>query len=214
MRLGMIKGFVALLTLGIAATCAYAAETNTNAAPQVIAVNQLDGVTKIGIGDFISFRIVEDRDQARSLAVTDSGELDIPYVGRIKVVDKTCKQIAGELKILLEKDYYHVATPLLAIERVGARNMEQVRVEGAVGRPGFVDIPPGEKPPLSKVLLSAGGASPQAKRMVKVTRSKPDGSKEVFLVDIEEIKKGNITKDMVILPGDHIFVEQRIFNFK
>lgn len=212
MRTGIIHGLAALLLIGLSSLGAEQAKTNL--ATQVVVPNQLDDTTKIGIGDLLSFRIIEDRDQARTLSVSDSGEVDIPYVGRIKAVDKTCRQIAGEAKVLLEKDYYHKATPLLAIDRVGARNLDQVRVEGAVGRPGFVDIAPGDKPTLSKVLLGAGGASPQARPKVKITRTKADGTREFFQVDIQEIRKGDVSKDMVILPGDHILVEQRIINFR
>jgi polysaccharide export outer membrane protein len=193
---------------------AEAAETKTNATPAVVSPNQLDDTTKIGIGDVISFRIVEDRDQAKNLIVTDSGEVDVPYVGRIKAVNKTSRQIAVEAKALLEKDYYHVATLVVAIDRVGARNMEQVFVQGAVGRAGYLDIAPGDKPTLSKIIQFAGGLAPTAKSKVKVTRTKPGGTKEIIWVDMKEIQKdGNKEKDILILPGDHILVEQRVFNF-
>ena len=195
---------------GVFGLCA--AEVKTNTSNTVVKANQLDDTTKIGIGDQISFRIIEDRDQPRSLSVTDSGELDVPYAGRVKVVNKTCKQLAGELKALLEKDYYHVATPMVAIDRVGARNLDQVLVTGAVGRPGYVDLAPGDKVTISKVIQSAGGLSGMAKKVVKVTRTK-DGIKQEMKVDMREIMvRANIEQDIQIFPGDHIFVEARIFN--
>ncbi len=146
--------------------------------------------------------------------MTDSGELDVPYVGRVKAVNKTCKQLSGELKTLLEKDYYHVATPLIAIDRVGARNMDQVFVQGAVGRPGYVDLAPGDKVTISKVIQAAGGLSSMAKRVIKVTRNK-DGVKQVISVDMREImERAKVDQDIQIFAGDHIFVEQKIFTFQ
>ncbi len=208
--MGAIFGIVTLMLASLFGL--RAAEVKTNSSSAVVAANQLDDITKIGIGDLVSFRIIEDRDQPRTLSVTDSGELDVPYVGRVKAVNKTCKQLSGELKGLLEKDYYHVATPMVAIDRVGARNLEQVLVTGAVGRPGYVDIAPGDKVPISKVIQSAGGLSGMAKRVVKVTRTK-DGVTQVINVDMREImERAKVDQDIRIFPGDRIFVEARIFN--
>jgi len=41
---------------------------------------------KIGLvaGDRISFRVIEDRDEAVSPTCHDTGEVDFPYVGRLK----------------------------------------------------------------------------------------------------------------------------------
>src|SRR5262249_50701628 len=66
----------------------------------------LDDKYKLSAGDKVSFQILEDRDPAKSLLITDSGELDVPYIGRVIAANKTCKQLADELKTQLEKDYY------------------------------------------------------------------------------------------------------------
>src|SRR5687767_13938560 len=60
--------------------------TNGNAAP----ANALDDKHKLSPGDKISFQIIEDRDPTKSLMVTDSGELDVPNVGRLHATGKTC----------------------------------------------------------------------------------------------------------------------------
>ena len=57
-----------------------------------------DDKYKLRVGDKISLQILEDRDLPKSLVVADSGELDVPYVGRVAAADKTCKQLADELK--------------------------------------------------------------------------------------------------------------------
>src|SRR4051794_31448912 len=70
----------------------------------------LNDTTKLGPGDRVSFRIIEDRHAPINLAVTDSGEMEVPLIGRVKAVDKTCKQLAYEIKPLLEKEYFVKAT--------------------------------------------------------------------------------------------------------
>jgi len=75
-----------------------------------------DDKYKLRAGDRVAFQIVEDRDAPKSLVVADSGELDLPYIGRAAAVEKTCKQLAGELKGQLEKEYYYRATVVIALE--------------------------------------------------------------------------------------------------
>ena len=45
-----------------------------------------DGQYRLAMGDRVSYRVIEDKEEAKSLVVTDSGELDVPYLGRVKAV--------------------------------------------------------------------------------------------------------------------------------
>src|SRR5208282_4597229 len=79
-----------------------------------------DASYKLRVGDTISFQILEDRvwnalDTPKPLVVTDSGEVDVPYIGRIMAVDKTSKQLADEIQKALEKDYYNKATVVMSL---------------------------------------------------------------------------------------------------
>src|SRR5262245_47591353 len=42
-----------------------------------------DDKYRLRVGDRVSLQIVEDRDSPRSIVVADSGELDVPYIGRV-----------------------------------------------------------------------------------------------------------------------------------
>src|SRR5437588_3035317 len=75
-----------------------------------------DDKYKLRAGDKISLQILEDRDQPKGLLIADSGELDAPYIGRVAAADKTCKQLASELKALLEKEYYYHATVIISLD--------------------------------------------------------------------------------------------------
>src|SRR5262249_34151306 len=65
---------------------------------QPIPVDLLDSEHKLVIGDQVSFRIVEDREDPKKLFIADSGELEIPLIGRVPAEGKTCSQLAGEIK--------------------------------------------------------------------------------------------------------------------
>src|SRR3982750_2939980 len=66
----------------------------------------LDDKKRLGSNDYVSFRVVEDRDEeSQHLRVNDSGELEVPYAGLIPAAGKTCKQLAYAVKAALEREY-------------------------------------------------------------------------------------------------------------
>ncbi|HXM73851.1 MAG TPA: polysaccharide biosynthesis/export family protein, partial [Chthoniobacterales bacterium] len=83
----------------------------------------LDDKKKLGPNDFISFRVVEDRDNdSQRLRVNDNGELEVPYIGLVPAEGHTCKELAYSIKAQLEKEYYYHATVILAVDRVSEKS--------------------------------------------------------------------------------------------
>jgi protein involved in polysaccharide export with SLBB domain len=191
--------------------------TDTNA---LVAVDILDDTVKLNTGVQLTYRVKEDKDPAVRLVVTDTGEIDVPYLGRVKAIGKTCKQLAGEVKALLEKDLYHTATVTIAVDSVSVFNLKEVTVQGQVARPGPVTIPPGGEDSftLSKAIFAAGGTTLYAKSSnVKIIRQPAPGSNEppqTIYIDFDDIvKKGKKENDILIKPGDTIIVDRKNFVF-
>jgi len=175
-----------------------------------------DDKHQLRAGDRVSFQILEDHDPARPLMVMDSGELDIPYLGRFAADGKTCKQLAGELKPLLEKEFYHRATVIIALDAVN-RVAGRIYISGQVRAPGPLDLMFNENLTAGKAILRAGGFAEFAnKKKVKVVRlGKAAGeSKQTFDLNMEEIlEQGKSEKDLVLQPDDFIIVPSRLINF-
>lgn len=192
--------------------------TTTNVAPQGFtnSMDALDDKYKLAIGDRLSFRIVEDEEDPKPLLVTDSGELEVPYIGRFPGANKSCKELARELKAELEKEYYYQATVILAVD-VMTRSRGKVYLVGAVRIPGPQDIPSDEVLTVSKAILRAGGCTDFAdRRNVQVRRKSatPGTEDEIIHVDLQAIlDKGNTATDLPLRPGDVIFVPERLFRF-
>src|SRR5438552_9990762 len=71
----------------------------------------LDDKKRLGRDDFVSFRVVEDRDdESQHLRVNDNGELEVPYIGLVPAQGRTCRELAYNIKAALEKEYYYHAT--------------------------------------------------------------------------------------------------------
>jgi len=191
----------------------------TNAAPASLPTADgyvADDKYKLRVGDKISLQIVEDRDAPRSLVVTDSGELDAPYVGRVAAADKTCKELAEELKALLEKKYYHRATVIISLDAAN-KLLGKVYVWGQVRNQGAIELAVNEKLTAGKAILRAGGFADFAnKKKVKVVRGAgEDGAgKQTFELNMVEIlEKGNMEKDVPLQADDLIIVPSRLISF-
>ena len=171
----------------------------------------LDDKKKLGSNDYVSFRVVEDRDNdSQRLRVNDNGELEVPYVGLVPAQGKSCKELAYTIKGLLEKEYYYHATVILAVDHVSEKSRGRIYVYGSVKGQGPQEIPADESYTVSKAIIKAGGFGDFAnKRKVKLTRK----TGQEFNVDLKRvIEEGHTDEDMVLQPDDQVYVPQRLIN--
>lgn len=176
----------------------------------------LDDQIQLRPGDIVSFRIENDTNDTVHLTVTDTGELEVPYVGRVKAEGQTCRRLAGQLKTMLEKDYYYHATVMLAIDSFHDERAGKAYVTGEVRNPGPISISPDQKLMVSEAILNAGGFSEFAdRRRVKVMRqSGSSNSVTTYYVDVLAVwKNGQKNKDLGLMAGDQIFVASKLVNF-
>ncbi len=171
----------------------------------------LDEKKKLGSNDYVSFRVVEDRDnESQHLRVNDNGELEVPYIGLVQAAGKSCKELAYTVKAALEREYYFHATVIIAVDHISEKSRGRVYVYGSVKGQGPQEIPADESYTVSKAIIRAGGFGDFAnKRKVKVTRK---GSQD-HIVDLKRvIEEGHTEEDLVLQPDDQIYVPQRLIN--
>ncbi|CAN5477714.1 hypothetical protein BH23VER1_BH23VER1_27720 [soil metagenome] len=201
-----------------------------SSAATVAATHSMDVLDRnrlLNIGDLLSYRVVEDKGRVSRLIVTDSGEMEVPLIGRVVAKGKTCYQIAHEIKATLEKQYYKQATVILALDFAGGVSgqyataaVEQITLMGEVGKPGRYPLPQGlgAEYTLSQAILEAGGFGRFANtKKVKVVRRLEEGDRKktkTIIVNLRDVmEKGELEKDLVLQPHDVIIVPEKIFNF-
>jgi len=187
----------------------------TAAVSATVSMDVLDDSRPMRRGDIVNLRIVEDRDPPVGLRVNDSGEIEVPYVGRVRAEGRTPRALAYEIRSLLQRDYYHNATVILTLDMEGQRSPGLVYVSGAVRGGGPQDIPPNESYTVSKAILRAGGFADFAnQRKVRLTRARPDGGTDTQVIDVKEIiEKGRHDLDVEVRANDYIVVPERLINF-
>ena len=195
-----------------------ARDGQTNAVPlleSTWSMDALDDQQKLGPGDRIIYRVIEDEDEPRTLTITDSGDLDVPYYGLVHAAGKTSLQLAREIKTLLQRRLYRQATVILALELVNkTRVTGKVYVTGQVRNKGGYDIPANETLTVSKAILNAGGFSDFSdKKHVRLVRKTAEGEK-TYVVNVTDIwEKSRLDKDLAVQPGDLIDVPKSLVNY-
>lgn len=174
----------------------------------------LDNSRRLGAGDRLSYRVVQERRPPLSLMVTDSGEVELPLIGRVRANGRTCKELAEAIKPMLQREYFIHATVIIGLDAASSRSRGTVYVSGQVRAQGSVELPPEERLTVSKAILKAGGFAEFAdKRKVKLVRNKPGGGVETTIVDVDAVlTKGQIDKDPILQPDDRIIIPQKFIN--
>jgi polysaccharide biosynthesis/export protein len=173
----------------------------------------------ISVGDKLSFKVIEDKEDSKVLTVSATGEIEVPYLGRVFVAGKQIDSARKEIKALLEKDLYYQASVILAIDEAirvpSALKLKQITVVGQVHNQGPQDLHPDEKYTLSRAILKSGGfASFANARKVVIIRKTADGKGEKITADVLAVlKDGEMDKDIELQPDDMVIVPEKLINF-
>lgn len=192
-----------------------AAAARTSAVAQTSSMDVLDDTRPLTIGDKVSLRVVEEHKPAVEALITDSGDLEVPLIGRVKARGKTCKALAREIKTRLDKDYFYHCNVILGLDTASTRSRGRVYLTGPVKQQGAMELPADEQLTLSRAIMKAGGFNDFAnKKKVKVVRKDPvTGKEQTLVVDVAQIlEKGKTANDVVLLPEDVIIVTPRLVN--
>jgi polysaccharide export outer membrane protein len=197
-------------------------------------MSALDDKIPLKAGDRVSFRVIEDQDDAVPRIVTDTGEVDFPYIGRIKVEGRTCLQVAKQVKQLLEVNYYKRATVIIGLDVIFGKeeNVNHIYawVTGQVRQVGPQELSDTHPMTVSQIILRAGGFGDFAdqRRVRLIHRADLEGttppapaettavdSNAGQVVDVKAVFDGHPGPggDPIVKPDDYIVVPKRLVNF-
>ena len=203
-----LAAFLAFVPLPFAAP----AKADTPAA----SVIQTDPSYKLIAGDQIGVGIYGESDLAVSQKLDSQGRVRLALVGEIVLAGKSVR----EAEKLIEQLYCErriLKQPMVSLT-VQAYAVRDISILGAVRGPGKMSFPP-EKSTLdiTDVVTRAGGFLPTAKSdAVKITRVDAGGRETTTELNVEAMltRRGataNTPKEYPILPGDRIWVPERLF---
>lgn len=189
---------------------AAAAKTNVTSA------GEDEGAYRIGPGDKLLFAlyVIDGRegskriyppmtsyssDPSQQIAVRQDGSIDVPYVGRVVVKDKT----ESEALAMLRKQYGRYFKQPEVELRVAEFNARRVVISGEVVKPGEQAISHKELS-IIKALEAAGGVSADA-ALTDAELTHANGKKEK--IDLQAmLYEGDLTNNRVLSSGDALYV--------
>ena len=140
-----------------------------------------------------------------SRKVTSGGTITYPYLGPIKVVNKTPAEVEELIRTLLDKDYIINPQVIVSMKEYRSR---RVSVVGEVAKPGVYELPVEQKTDLVQVIAMAGGLTKNAsKSKIEVTRN---GKIQKFKYD-DLGKTGDPDKKYWLEADDHVSIGESIF---
>ncbi len=148
----------------------------------------------IGSGDTISIQVYGEEDLSiPNVLITSDGYIDYPYLGRIKAIQRTPKQLKEEIETKLQNGYLVAPKVMVTIN-----NFRLFYVNGEVRQPGGFEYRPGLT--VEKAIALAGGLTDRASRKgINLTKHKTGKTVE------------NVDMHLTVEPGDIVFIEQSFF---
>lgn len=198
-------------------------ETNNSGNTGASLINnmeQLDNTYSLRTGDRVSFRIVEERLPPESMRIMDSGDILAKHVGPVRALGRTCRDVAYQIKSLLEKSVFVKATVIIVLDETrksqGGLNgnleeSEVFTVFGQVLKQGKYELRFDQDVTISQALLIAGGPAQFANlKKVRVLRRIPNSQAKTIQVDVQSIMAGGrLERDIFIRSGDVIIVPEK-----
>ena len=161
--------------------------------------------------DLLKVKIFQEDDLNQETRISQENTITMPLIGVVDLKNKTVRQAEDLIRDRYGKDY--LAKPQVHIQ-VMEYAPRRVFVFGAVGKPGDVLFQQEQGLTLVDAISRAGSLNRMAnKNKVTLKRTKPDGSTETRVIDMEELTKGDKAEKndaWPLEPGDVINVPEKI----
>lgn len=159
----------------------------------------------IGPADLLEIKVFESEELTSTVRVSSRGEITLPLLNSIYVDGLTARDAEVKIENLLREDEY-IDNPHVAVF-VKEYRSKVVSVMGYVNQPGVYELL--DRRTLLDALASAKGLNDKAGNLVYVTRNEGDGSKNSYLVDLDELITSKTPENNIELkPGDLVFVPE------
>lgn len=162
----------------------------------------------VGAGDTLNIIVWRNPELSLSVPVRPDGKLSTPLVDELVVQGKTSVEIARDVEKALSKFVRDPVVTVIVTGFVGPYS-EQVRVVGEAAKPQF--LPYKQKMTLLDVIIAVGGLTDFADGNSAVIFRASEGDKRYTVRIKDLIKRGDISANVEMKPGDVLIIPQGWF---
>lgn len=162
----------------------------------------------VGPGDTLNIIVWRNPELSMSVPVRPDGKLTTPLVDELVVQGKTSVEIARDVEKTLSKFVRDPIVTVIVTSFVGPYS-EQIRVVGAAAKPQF--LPYKQKMTLLDVVIAVGGLTDFADGNAASIFRASEGDKRYSVRIRDLIKRGDISANVEMKPGDVLIIPQGWF---
>lgn len=162
----------------------------------------------IGAGDSVNIIVWRNPELSLSVPVRPDGKVSAPLVDELMAQGKTPPELARDIEKKLST---YVRDPIVTVIVTGfvGPYSEQIRVVGEAARPLFLAYK--QKMTLLDVMIAVGGLTDFADGNRAIIQRTSDGGKQYTVRLKDLIKRGDITANVEMRPGDILIIPQSFF---
>lgn len=175
-------------------------------APAKVAADDYSYV--IGPGDSLNIIVWRNPELSMSVPVRPDGKIAAPLVDELMAQGKTSIQLARDVEKVLSK---YVRDPIVTVLVTGfvGPYSEQIRVVGEAARPQALAYK--NKMTLLDVMIAVGGLTDfAAGNQASILRT-AEGNKQYSVRIRDLIKRGDVSANVEMRPGDILIIPQSLF---
>ncbi len=162
----------------------------------------------VGAGDSLNIIVWRNPELSLSVPVRPDGKISAPLVDELVAQGKTSVQIARDIEKRLAT---YVRDPVVTVIVTGfvGPYSEQIRVVGEAARPQF--LPYKQKMTLLDVMIAVGGLTDFADGNAATILRTAEGNKQYAVRLKDLIRRGDVSANVEMRPGDILVIPQGLF---
>ena len=162
----------------------------------------------VGAGDTLNITVWRNPELSMSVPVRPDGKISTPLIDELVAQGKTSTQIAREIEKKLGAFVRDPIVTVIVTSFVGPYS-EQIRVVGQAARPQF--LPYKQKMTVLDVMIAVGGLTDFADGNGASILRTSDGNKQYAVRLNDLIKRGDVSANVEMRPGDILIIPQSFF---
>ncbi|MFN7725232.1 MAG: XrtA/PEP-CTERM system exopolysaccharide export protein [Rubrivivax sp.] len=162
----------------------------------------------IGAGDNLNITVWRNPELSMSVPVRPDGKISTPLVDELLAQGKTSTEVAREIEKRLSAFVRDPIVTVIVTSFVGPYS-EQIRVVGQAAKPQF--LPYKQKMTLLDVMIAVGGLTDFADGNGATILRTSEGNKQYAVRLNDLIKRGDVTGNVEMRPGDILIIPQSFF---
>lgn len=162
----------------------------------------------IGAGDALNIIVWRNPELSMAVPVRPDGKIAAPLVEELVAQGKTSTQLARDVEKQLSKYVRDPVVTVLVTGFVGPYS-EQIRVVGEAARPQFLNYK--KNMTVLDVMIAVGGLTDFADGNAATILRTGDGGKQYSVRLKDLIKRGDVSANAEMKPGDILVIPQSLF---